>query len=283
MARRAAKEHREGGGVKSLGPLIHNPQVVHDLQAAGVTPVQSLDGLYGEPLLIRTHGVAPAVIEQAELQNLQVIDATCPYVARAQQAAAQLVDDGFRVVIVGEAGHAEVIGIRARAGADALVVATPDDLPAPPALVGERIGVVVQTTQTPAALDAVVRVLSGRAAELRVVNTICSATTKRQQAAAETADAVEVMLVLGGRNSGNTQRLFAICAAINPHTHLIESAAEIDERWFEDADSCGVSAGASTPEEQIQGVIRRLEEIGERKAQAAIKAIEDNRDASESE
>jgi 4-hydroxy-3-methylbut-2-enyl diphosphate reductase len=187
------------------------------------------------------------------------VDATCPFVSAAHTCAASLHTDGYEIVIVGEADHPEVEGILAHAGGGAHIVQRVADLP--PRL-GRRVGVVVQTTQPPALLAEVVTALLPRTAELRVCNTICSATEQRQAAAAELADDVDVIVVVGGKNSGNTTRLAEICAARNPRTHHVETADEIDESWFAGASVVGVTAGASTPDEQIRGVIAAVEALG---------------------
>jgi 4-hydroxy-3-methylbut-2-enyl diphosphate reductase len=163
-------------------------------------------------------------------------------------------------VIVGEAEHPEVEGILAHADGEALVVESASDIPE--RLPSRRLGVVVQTTQTLSRLKEVVDALLPRAAELRVANTICSATGKRQQSAEELARSVDVMVVVGGHNSGNTTRLAEICRAVNPRVHHVETADELDPSWFSGADSVGVTAGASTPDEQITGVIHAIESMG---------------------
>jgi 4-hydroxy-3-methylbut-2-enyl diphosphate reductase len=168
--------------------------------------------------------------------------------------------DGYSVVIVGEAEHPEVEGILAHADGEAIVVESADDLPE--RLPSRRVGVVVQTTQTLSRLEEVVAALLPRISELRVANTICSATSKRQQSAEELAGSVGVMVVVGGRNSGNTKRLVEICRAVNPRVHHVETAEELQREWFDGAESVGVTAGASTPDEQISGVIAAIEAMG---------------------
>ena len=252
----------EGGGAAStLGPLIHNPQVVADLAARGVRAVEHVEDVHAGSIVIRSHGVTPAVRRAAEARGLPVVDATCPHVARAQKAAAQLGKRLGRVVVVGEAGHPEVEGLVAcarEAGAEVFVAARPADLPA---CLREPVGVVVQTTQTRAALDAVEEALRARGVNPEVKNTICSATSQRQEAAAELAGEVDAIVVVGGRNSSNTTRLADICAASCPRTYHIESPDEVDPAWFAGCESVGVTAGASTPEAHIAAVVARLEAL----------------------
>jgi 4-hydroxy-3-methylbut-2-enyl diphosphate reductase len=190
---------------------------------------------------------------------IDVVDATCTFVKAAQDKAARLREEGYRVVILGEPAHPEVLGIRSYAGPDSFVVEGPED--APTDLGNERVGVVVQTTQTPERLAALAAALAPRVRELRVYNTICSATEQRQAAAVAMARAVDVVLVVGGKNSGNTTRLAELCRAVQPRTHHIESAAEIRAEWLDGALAVGITAGASTPPDQIEAAVARLEEM----------------------
>jgi 4-hydroxy-3-methylbut-2-enyl diphosphate reductase len=246
-----------GRPVHTLGPLIHNPQAVEALRARGVEVAATAADAGEGILVIRTHGVDPAVIEQAAALGLDVVDATCPFVSSAQQAAAQLKADGYTVVIVGEADHPEVEGIVAHAGGDALVVEEVSDIPA--RLPSRKVGIVVQTTQSLERLDEVVRALLPRVNELKVHNTICSATGQRQSAAEELARSVEVVVVVGGHNSGNTKRLVEICRTVNDRVYDVETAEELDPAWFAGATSVGVTAGASTPDAQMAGVVAAIE------------------------
>ncbi len=245
----------------TLGPLIHNPKVVEHLAEQGICSIDKLDEATDKIVIIRSHGVAPAVMDEINDRGLEAIDATCPHVARAQKAAADLAKEGCLVIVVGEAGHPEVEGLTAyarREGARALVAATPDDLPED---LYEPIGVVVQTTQKREALDAVVSALEERGLHPQVSNTICFATRQRQDAAAALAGIVDVMIIIGGKNSSNTTRLFEICHAAAPSAYHIETVEDIDPAWFADCTTVGVSAGASTPENQIQELITYLESL----------------------
>jgi len=250
-----------GRAVHTLGPLIHNPQAVEALRARGVAVAACLDDAGDGILVIRSHGVDPAIIEQASERGVEVVDATCPFVSSAQQAAAQLKADGYSVLIVGEADHPEVEGIVAHTGGEAIVVEELADLPA--RLPSRRVGIVVQTTQSLERLNQVVAAVLPRVSELKVHNTICSATGKRQRSAEELARSVDVMVVVGGHNSGNTTRLAEICRAVNARVHHVETAGELDPAWFEGAQAVGVTAGASTPDEQMAGVVQAIEAMGD--------------------
>ena len=258
----ALKAVEDGGCAYTLGPLIHNPQVVAQLAECGVRAVDSVEDVAGAgTVVIRSHGVTPEVKRSVAACGLPLVDATCPHVARAQRAAADLAEQGRHVVVVGEEGHPEGEGLVAcarEAGAPVSVVAGPDDLPE--TLEGP-VGVVVQTTQTREALDAVVAALEERGVQLLVKNTICFATRQRQEAAAALAGEVDAMVVIGGRNSSNTTRLADICAAACSRTHHVESPDEIDPAWLAGCAVVGVTAGASTPEEQIEAVATLLEAL----------------------
>jgi len=256
-----AEEAAESSGrVRTLGPLIHNPQAVLALREKGVEVANCLEEVADGTLLIRSHGVDPAIIEAARDKGLDVVDATCPFVSKAHDAARELQSSEYAVVIIGEADHPEVEGICAHAGGEAIIVQDPSELPAD---LGERkVGVVVQTTQSAERLQAVVTAILPRVAELRVFNTICSATALRQRSAAELAFEVDVMVVVGGHNSGNTTRLAEICAGVNPRTYHVETAEEVDPSWFTDVGLVGVTAGASTPDVQMAGVISAIERLG---------------------
>ena len=258
----ALKAVEDGGRVYTLGPLIHNPQVVAQLAERGVRAVDGVEDVAGAgTVVIRSHGVTPAVTRSVAACGLPLVDATCPHVARAQRAAADLAEQGRHVVVVGEAGHPEVEGLVAcarEASASVSVVAGPDDLPD---TLDGPVGVVVQTTQTREVLDAVVAALEQRGVQLLVKNTICFATRQRQEAAAALADEVDAIVVIGGRNSSNTSRLADICAAACPRTRHIESPDEIDPAWLAGCGAVGVTAGASTPEGQIDAVAAFLEAL----------------------
>ena len=243
--------------VASLGPIIHNPSVVAQLEERGVEVVERVEDAPDGTLIIRTHGVAPEVVLAARARGLEVVDATCPFVSVAQRKASILRDAGYAVVILGERDHPEVAGLEGFAGPGAVVVEDADGLPRD-ALYGKRVGVVVQTTQTRANLASVAAALAPLARELLVHNTICDATEKRQRAACELAADVDVVVVVGGRNSANTARLAQLCRAIEGRTHHVESAAELLPEWFAGARRIGVTAGASTPDDEIAATVQTL-------------------------
>ena len=259
MALAAAPQAGECTQVHTLGPLIHNPIVVRELDEAGVGLADTLDDATSGTVIIRAHGVVPQVIDAAHDRGLTVVDATCPYVKKVHMAAERLVREGYHVVVVGEPGHPEVEGILGHAGDDAQVVSCAADADALP-LKG-KVGLVVQTTQTAQNLADVVAAITPRVQELRVINTICAATSERQQAAAALANRCDCMVVVGGKNSGNTRRLAQICADACEHTHHIEEASELEAAWFAGARHIGITAGASTPQEHIERAVARIKEL----------------------
>jgi len=250
----------QGKPMFTLGPLIHNPQVVEKLENQSVKSVKGLGEVpAGSIVVMPSHGVPRAVLEQAKASGIEIIDLTCPFVNKVQELAEGLVKEGYQVVVLGDAGHTEVQAIMSRAGEDAIAVCGAEEL-ANYAL-KNRVGILAQTTQTVERYERLVAKVASLAYEVRAYNTICNATTDRQNAAVDVARAVDVMIVVGGRNSANTRRLAEICAETGVLTHHVEVADEINPEWFAGARKVGVTAGASTPDWIIEEVIRKLKEI----------------------
>lgn len=251
----------ERGPLQTLGALVHNRQVVDRLALCGVSVAASLDELQGNIVAIASHGVGPEGMEQVRIRGFEVIDATCPFVRKAQVVAKRLGKAGFWVLVFGDAAHPEVRGVLGWAGENAsasLEVPRLDKLP-------RRLGILCQTTQNQERFaEFVAGVISHKSAkftELRIFNTICDATSKHQVAALALAGRVDLMLVVGGQDSANTKRLARICADTGVPTYHIEAAAEVDPRWLRGHYRVGVTAGASTPDEVIDEVVRALEEV----------------------
>ncbi len=256
-----AADDSDGFPVYTLGPLIHNPRVVDELASKGVKVASSIDDVDAGVLVIRSHGVACGLIEKAQDKGLCVIDATCPHVKRAQEEALRLSSQNRYVLILGEAGHPEVEAILSYAGQNACVV---EDICNIPELDSQTpIGVVVQTTQRPQKLLQLAEELKKRFVDFEISNTICNATQKRQDAARKLAQEVDSMVVIGGRNSGNTTRLFEICAEVCDKTYHIEAASELVPKQFENCNVVGVTAGASTPRSHIDAVVETIENLSE--------------------
>ena len=245
----------------TLGPIIHSPQVVGKLEALGIRALESLDGLESGTIIIRSHGVELKDICEAQQKELDIVDATCPFVKKAQEHVKSLSESGYCVVVVGDADHPEVQGIVSYGGENVFVVGSGDDVKKLPTF--KKFGVVAQTTQSFENLKNVVCECLLRGGEIRVFNTICDATAVRQEEAKELAGQVDCMLVVGGFNSANTHRLLEVCAELQPRTYHIETAVEINPAWFEGAERIGVTAGASTPKWIIDEVVARIDELRE--------------------
>lgn len=249
----------KGSKTYTLGPIIHSPQVVQKLEDMGVRVVQDLDNTDSGTIIIRSHGVLASEMDEAVQKQLEIVDATCPFVKKAQEHVKRLSETGYGVVVVGDADHPEVQGIVSYGGDKVFVVGSGEEVKKLPKM--NKIGVVAQTTQSFENLKNVVSECLLRGGEIRVFNTICDATAVRQEEAKELACQVDCMLVVGGFNSANTRRLSEVCAELQPRTHHIETAAEINPEWFEGVERVGVTAGASTPKWIIDEVMNRIEEL----------------------
>ena len=254
MAFAAAAEHEH---ICSLGPVIHSPQVVKRLAEQGVAVVTKVEDIPPGSVIIRSHGVTAEEMNKVQEKNLTIVDATCPFVKKAQEYAARLSEEGYTVVIVGEVEHPEVQGI-VSFSADSVVhvVADAEQAVALPRM--RKVGIVAQTTQLYENLKDVMDVCLAKSQELKVYNTICDATSVRQNEAREIALSVDLMIVIGGHASANTSRLARICREIQPHTWHIETPEEIQPGWFADVEKVGVTAGASTPRWLIDEVVAKV-------------------------
>ena len=254
----AVSSASQGGKTYSFGPLIHNPQMVNKLAEQGIKIADSLEGITGT-VIFRSHGVGPDVYDQARQQNLKIVDATCPHVKRAQRAAAALAKAGYTVVVVGERHHPEVKSIVAWAGDNAYVVETAAEAETLPSIA--RLGVVAQTTLAADIFEEIIAILRTKAGELKVERTICLATQQRQQAAVALAKRVDVMIVVGGKNSANTRHLADLCRQTVCRVYHIETAQELEAEWFFGVQAAGITAGASTPDWLIEEVYQKMSEL----------------------
>ncbi|KPJ72621.1 MAG: hypothetical protein AMS14_07460 [Planctomycetes bacterium DG_20] len=264
----AAETARRARPTYSLGPLIHNPQEIERMGALGVQVAERLEDIPGGTVIIRSHGAAPQVIEAARARGLAVVDATCPLVKNAQQQARRMVEAGYQVLVVGDADHPEVQALLAHAPGAVVVSPEAEALPELPAADADgphgraRIGVVAQTTQSPAGFRRVLaRLVESDFGEICAANTICAATVERESCARALAREVDAMFVVGGRNSANTRRLAEACRAEGVTTHHLESAGEIDPGWLVGREHVGVTAGASTPDWVIEAFVARLQKL----------------------
>ena len=254
---------RERGEVETLGPVVHNQPVLNRLAESGARVVKSVDAISGDTVVIGAHGVSPHIEEDIRARHINIVNTTCPYVNRAQVAARRLAESDFFVVIFGDANHAEVKGIlawakgRGIATLDEKSITTLERIP-------RRLGVLSQTTLVPAHFTEFVKRLIDavftKDSEMRIIDTICHDIRRRQASALDLAKRVDVMLVVGGYNSANTNQLAKLCSTVT-QTYLVENADEIQTAWLKDSSHIGITAGASTDEVTINEVISRLEGI----------------------
>ena len=255
----------------TLGELIHNPHVVDHLRARGVPPIASPEEAQGRQVLIRSHGVAPEVLDALDRAGCQVMDLTCPFVDRLHRIVREETGPDCPVVLVGEREHPEVRGTAGWARGPVYVVATPEEalqLPQMPKALA-----VAQTTFPPDRWEAVTAALRRRIPDLREHCTICNATETRQREARELAARADAMIVVGGRNSANTQKLYAACKQLCPRTILVECAAEIPPAFANiDSEFIGITAGASTPDGSLKEVVTRMTDIENKDFMAEVEA-----------
>lgn len=258
MAEKAAADRINGA---TLGPLIHNPQFIAELEAKGIACKDDLDQFTaGETVIFRSHGVGPEVYEKAEAKQLNIIDATCPNVRMAQKKAFQAAQDGYLPIIVGEKNHPEVKSIKKWAGENAIVVEHLKDISEVPQK--DKYAVIIQTTFELQKFEEILAALQKeREGEYRVERTICLATSQRQNAAMKLAGEVDAFIVIGGRNSANTRHLYELVASKCPKAYHIETAAELEQEMFRDCIKIGITAGASTPDRLIKEAIVAMENM----------------------
>jgi small subunit ribosomal protein S1 len=249
----------ETGKVCTIGPLIHNPEVIEELKKAGVAVANSVDEVHEGTVIIRSHGLPPSDIEKARAKGLRIIDATCPFVRKAQEYAHRLYNDGYLLFIIGDPDHPEVKGILGYTGPLARVAKDENDIK--DLIHRERIGVVFQTTQYYLNCKHVLARLLMCSTELRIFNTMCSTSYQRQEEALAIAAQVDLLLVVGGKASANTQRLAEICREKGVTCYLVENAEQINPEWFIGVSKVGVTAGASTPKRTIDAVVQRLNQL----------------------
>ena len=256
-----AKESASSGkATHTLGQVVHNEGVVRDLQQLGVETVDTLDDVdHGAAVVIRAHGVQPEVMERAEARGLEVIDGTCTWVIQEQRELQALVDEGYTIVLLGTPKHPEVVGLLGFAP-DAIVVDEEEDWDQIPRR--KRMALISQSTQPPWKFETLAAFMVSRAHELKIVNTVCPVTIRRQQDTLETAREVDLMVVVGGRHSANTKELTRLCAIAGTPAIQIENATDLDDPApFEHAGVVGVTGGTSTPIEDLRDVAERILEI----------------------
>jgi len=250
----------ERGGVETLGAVVHNQQVLQRLAKIGVKIAENVHDIKGDIVATSSHGISPELEEEIRTRHIDVISTTCPFVQRAQGAARRLAESGFLVIVYGDVDHPEVKGIlgwakgKGIATSDEKFIDTFDRLP-------RRLGILSQTTQIPAHFAEFAKKLVDSAfikdSEIRIIDTICHDIRERQAAALELANRTDLMLVIGGRSSANTNRLAELCSTAT-ETHLVETAEEIQSSWLQGHNNIGITAGASTAEQTVNEVLVKL-------------------------
>jgi len=254
MTEKILAEEKE---VYSLGPIIHNKDVVERLAKKGLKTVDNVQEIWSGTVLIRSHGAAPEQIAKIKEKGLKIADATCILVKRVQQIAKELERDGYEVVVIGDKNHPEVQAV-VGCVRDVVVVADETDLDKLPE--NGRLGIVCQTTQSPEHFGRMLGAIAKkRFGELKVINTLCREAIKRQESAVQLCQQVDIMFVLGGLKSANTRKLAELCKNYNSQTFHLQNWNELDKNTLFGKNAAGVTAGASTPEWIIAEFVRNLE------------------------
>lgn len=249
---------RQEGAIYTYGPIIHNEAVVADLEQKGVTVINSIEELEGKPkgtVIIRAHGVEQGICEKIKELGFKINDATCPFVLKIHRLAERYSKEGCQIVIIGNSDHPEVKGIRSWAkSSDTVIISNKKEAEEFTSEPGKKVCIVSQTTFNYNKFQELVEIIKEKGYDIIVLNTICNATEERQTQAAEIAGTVDAMIVIGGRNSSNTQKLFEICKNECKNTYYIQTVKDLDFKCFKSTDNVGITAGASTPNKIIEEV-----------------------------
>ena len=257
LAYDSAKTH---GEVYMLGTIVHNERVIKDLSSAGAKVVNTIDDVpSGKPLLFRAHGTTPDLWKEASNRDLKLIDGTCPLVTEIHQDIKKLNDEGRKTIIIGDHGHDEVVAIAAQVERS-IIISNVEEAKALRKM--KKAGVVSQSTQMIENVQDIMNILMEKVFDLRFINTICFPTRRNHQQIKELATKNDVMIIIGSYTSANSKRLTQLSLERNKRSFQVTSSEEIDESWFKNCDSVGISAGASTPDETIEEVISEIKKIG---------------------
>ncbi len=255
----AYKTAEESGDVYMLGNIVHNENVVKDLEIVGAKVVRSLDQVpNGKPLLFRAHGTAVDVWNEAKDKGMNITDATCPLVKEIHNEVKALALEGRRIIIIGDHGHDEVIGIASQVK-KSIIVSSPEE--AQNLRKMKKVGIVSQSTQTIENVQTIINIIMTKAFDLRFVNTICFPTKRNQQQLKDLSEKCDVMLIIGSFTSANSKRLHQLALERNKKSYQVTCANDIESEWFNNAETVGITAGASTPDSIIQEVVRYCETL----------------------
>lgn len=247
--------------IYTLGPIVHNPEVVKNLADKGIHPINDLGEIDKGIVLIRTHGVPPDKYREIANNNLKMVDATCEKVKEVQRLVSRLSKEGHQIIIVGDEDHPEVIGLKGWAGEDVLVFERENNIPFEK--IKSKAAVVAQTTLIPSVFEAIQEKIKAINPDISFHNTICRATLVRQQSAREIAQESDLMVVIGGLESSNTQKLVKVCQQVGGNIYHIATAKDLDKSWLCGKEVIGVTAGASTPDWTIKEVVGKMEEVNQ--------------------
>lgn len=258
--KRAIKIAETNKGSVTLGPLIHNPKEIKRLKQEFDVDTQEdmLKTPEKQNVIIRTHGIEKKTKEALREKHFNLIDATCPYVAKPQEIAQKMSDSGYKIIIFGDANHPEVKGVGSYAK-DPIIINSLEKLTRIP--IPNKIALISQTTAKPQEFSKIASHLAQNCKETRIFNTICSATFENQQAIDELSKKVDIVIVVGGKNSSNTKQLLSIAKKNCNDSYLVEDETELDMTWFDGKKTCGISAGASTPDWIIENVTRVIRQV----------------------
>jgi (E)-4-hydroxy-3-methyl-but-2-enyl pyrophosphate reductase len=275
MAEKAREEIE--GDITILNEIVHNNSVVMDLERKGIGRTTNLDDIKNGTLIISAHGVAPSVIENAREMGLNVIDSTCPLVTVIHKAADYFIKRNFTVLVHGDPDHDEMKGVKGRNPEKIHVIKEINSIEDLPDIDG-KVALISQSTQSLELFEKAADLVEQKYEDVRIRNTICDATRKHQAAIVELAPRVDLVLVVGSQTSANSRRLVSISRKTGTETYLIDRAEELKPGWFTEIENVGITAGASTPDHVVAGVVERIKEIAVDKGVNKVKIYDDKED-----
>ena len=244
IAESALKESKGRNKIYSFGAIIHNPQVVEGLFKKGLRVISDLEKIKAGTVIISSHGAPLEVVEDIKRKGIKLIDATCPFVKYAQNIVKDFKKDGYEIIIVGDSAHPEVKALKSIAGKNRK---------------SKKIGVISQTTQNKENyINEIKKILHRDFSEVKIFNTICNDTSKRQSAARRLLEDCDLMIVIGGKNSANTKRLWQICKESGVDSFHVETELEVNKNWFNGKKRVGITSGASTPDSMVKKITERI-------------------------
>ncbi len=257
----ALETAKNENNIEMLGDIVHNEDVIKQVEEAGIIKVSRLTAEKDKTLIIRAHGAEKNIYKKAEELGYKIVDATCPMVTEIHDIVKKMEKNGYAIIIIGDKDHAEVKGIAGQISTKPIIISSRDSIPYEKTKDLKKAAIVIQSTQMLENADEIHMDLKSHIADLKYLNTICK-TTKSKQAEIKTLPLEnDVVIIIGSKTSANTNRLYQISKSLNEKTYQVMSEKEIDTSWFKDAEKVGVSAGASTPDEAIDRVVNCLKKL----------------------